>query len=71
MITLARAITLGALERNESRGAHYKPEFPTRDDENWLKTTRATYAKEGPQLSYEDVDIQFIPLRERKYDVEK
>ena len=37
MLQLARVITLGALARNESRGAHYKPDFPDRDDANWLK----------------------------------
>jgi succinate dehydrogenase / fumarate reductase flavoprotein subunit len=34
MIDLARVITLGALNRSESRGAHYKPDFPNRE-ENW------------------------------------
>ena len=71
MIALARVITLGALARNESRGAHYKPEFPDRDDANFLKTTRAAHSPDGPVLTYEEVDIQFIPPRERKYDVEK
>jgi succinate dehydrogenase / fumarate reductase, flavoprotein subunit len=41
MLELARVITLGALNRNESRGAHYKPDFPDRDDEKFLKTTIA------------------------------
>jgi succinate dehydrogenase / fumarate reductase flavoprotein subunit len=71
MIALARVVTLGALARNESRGAHYKPEFPDRDDANFLKTTRAAHSPHGPVLTYEEVDIQFIPPRERKYDVEK
>ena len=44
MLILARVITLGALQRNESRGAHYKPDFPERDDANWLKTTRAKFS---------------------------
>ena len=44
MLDLARVITLGALNRNESRGAHYKPDFPERDDPNWLKTTIAEYS---------------------------
>ena len=35
MMELARVITLGALNRNESRGAHYKPEFPNRNDDDW------------------------------------
>ena len=41
MIELAEAMTVGALLRDESRGAHYKPEFPERDDENFMKTTIA------------------------------
>lgn len=71
MLELARVITLGALNRNESRGAHYKPDYPERDDANWLKTTIATYTPEGPQLSYEPVDVSLITPRPRRYDVEK
>jgi len=67
MLDLARVITLGALNRNESRGAHYKPEFPNRDDENWLKTTIAEYSGEGPVFSYEPVDVSLIPPRKRDY----
>lgn len=69
MLVLARVITLGALNRNESRGAHYKPEYPDRDDENWLKTTLAEYTPEGPKFSYEPVDLSFIPPRQRRYDI--
>ena len=71
MLELARVITLGALQRNESRGAHYKPDFPNRDDANFLGTTIATYSPEGPELSYEKVDISLIPPRARKYDADK
>ena len=67
MLELARVITLGALNRNESRGAHYKPDFPERDDENFLKTTIAEYSGEGPVLSYEPVDISLIEPRKRDY----
>jgi succinate dehydrogenase / fumarate reductase, flavoprotein subunit len=67
MLELARVITLGALNRNESRGAHYKPDFPNRDDENFLKTTIAEYSGEGPVLSYEAVDISLIKPRKRDY----
>ncbi|WP_264739021.1 succinate dehydrogenase flavoprotein subunit [Cytobacillus firmus] len=69
MLELARVITLGALNRNESRGAHYKPEFPNRDDENWLKTSIAAYTPFGPSLSYEPVDLKFIAPRPRRYDI--
>ena len=73
MLVLARVITLGALRRDESRGAHYKPDFPDRDDERFLKTTRARYAgpSAAPDFSYEDVDIQYIKPRPRRYDVSK
>jgi succinate dehydrogenase / fumarate reductase flavoprotein subunit len=67
MLALARVITLGALNRNESRGAHYKPDFPNRDDENFLKTTIAEYSGEGPVISYEAVDISLIAPRKRDY----
>ena len=71
MLILARVITLGALERNESRGAHYKPDFPERDDANWLKTTRAKFTGGEIQLTYEPVDISQIPPRPRRYDAAK
>lgn len=71
MLELARVITIGALLRNESRGAHYKPEYPERDDHNWLKTTLAKYTPDGPEFDYEPVDVSLIKPRARKYDVEK
>lgn len=71
MLLLARVVTLGALARNESRGAHYKPEFPDRDDANWLKTTRAKYVNGEIKLTYEQVDISQIPPRPRRYDAAK
>lgn len=67
MLQLARVITLGALNRNESRGAHYKPDFPERDDENFLKTTIAEFSEEAPVLSYEPVDISLVEPRKRDY----
>lgn len=67
MLQLARVITLGALNRDESRGAHYKPEFPDRDDEKFLKTTIAEYSAEAPVLSYEPVDISLVEPRKRDY----
>jgi len=71
MLILARVITLGALARNESRGAHYKPDFPERDDANWLKTTRAKWVNNDIQLTYEPVDTSLIRPRARRYDAAK
>lgn len=73
MLQLARVITLGALNRNESRGAHYKPDFPERDDENFLKTTIAKFVDENtaPEISYEEVDTSLIKPRKRDYSKSK
>jgi succinate dehydrogenase / fumarate reductase flavoprotein subunit len=71
MLVLARVITLGALARNESRGAHYKPDFPERDDKNWLRTTRATWHDGRIHFRYEPVDTSLIPPRPRRYGVAK
>ncbi|HLS10141.1 MAG TPA: succinate dehydrogenase flavoprotein subunit, partial [Lentibacillus sp.] len=69
MLHLARVITNGALKRDETRGAHYKPEFPERDDENFLKTTIAQYDEKNnePVITYEDVDVSYIAPRKRDY----
>ncbi len=67
MLELARVITIGALRRNESRGAHYKPEFPDRDDVNWLHTTIAKWTPEGPEFSKEGVNTTLVQPKERKY----
>ncbi|MBC8103903.1 MAG: succinate dehydrogenase flavoprotein subunit [Cytophagales bacterium] len=67
MLTLAEIMTKGALQRDESRGAHYKPDFPTRDDEKFLKTTVAEYTPDGPEIRYDAVDLSQITPRARKY----
>ncbi|HSX38492.1 MAG TPA: succinate dehydrogenase flavoprotein subunit [Chlamydiales bacterium] len=67
MVELALIITKGALLRNEFRGAHFKPDFPTRDDENWLKNTIAVYREDEPAISYEPVDIRHLDPIQRDY----
>lgn len=67
MMELARVITIGALNRNESRGAHYKPEFPERNDNEYLKTTKAFYTEDGPRLELEDVDTSLLEPVKRTY----
>ncbi|MBI5014636.1 MAG: succinate dehydrogenase flavoprotein subunit [Deltaproteobacteria bacterium] len=71
MIDLARVIALGARLRDESRGAHYKPAFPARDDARFLKTTVAHWGQGGPTITYEDVDTQFLAPRARVYDLDE
>jgi succinate dehydrogenase / fumarate reductase flavoprotein subunit len=69
MLQLSRVIAQGAALRDESRGAHYKPEFPERDDKNFLKTTKAYFAPDAdePKFEFEPVDVSLIPPRPRKY----
>lgn len=67
---LARLVLLAAINRDESRGSHYKPETPNRDDEKWLAITKATYTPEGPKFDYsEKVEILDIKPVARRYDV--
>ena len=68
MLVQAEAITVGALERDESRGAHYKPAFPNRDDEKYMKTTLAHWTPQGVKLSYQDVNTSLYKPVARKYD---
>jgi succinate dehydrogenase / fumarate reductase flavoprotein subunit len=70
MLQLSRVIAQGACLRNESRGAHYKPDFPDRDDQNFLKTTKAYFAPDAdePRFEFEPVDTSLIPPRPRRYD---
>jgi len=69
MLDMAAIITKGALLRDESRGAHFKSDFPKRDDEHWLKTTVATYDPNNwePAISYEPVDLRHLKPIYRDY----
>ena len=69
MIEQSKAIVGGAIIRDESRGAHFKMDTPDRDDANWLKTTLATYAPEGPSFDFEPIDCRYIAPRARKYRI--
>jgi succinate dehydrogenase / fumarate reductase flavoprotein subunit len=68
MLELGRVIVQGAYLRDESRGAHYKPDFPERNDEKFLKTTKAYFKDNAPAFEFEDVDISHIKPRPRRYD---
>ncbi|HEV2215036.1 MAG TPA: succinate dehydrogenase flavoprotein subunit, partial [Terracidiphilus sp.] len=73
MLELSRCVVQGAMLRDESRGAHYKPDFPDRNDEKFLKTSKAAFTGDasGPRIDFEDVDIQYIKPRPRRYDAAK
>lgn len=65
MLKVALCTALGAAARKESRGAHFREDFPVRDDKHWLKRTIATWKNENdtlPTLSYENLDISKMEL---------
>ena len=68
LLDMAEVIVTGGLARTESRGAHSRTDFPTRDDDNWLKHTLAYYTPGGePRLDYSPVNITMWKPVERKY----
>jgi fumarate reductase flavoprotein subunit len=64
MLKLALCVAEGALARTESRGAHYRHDYPRRNDRDWLKRTLATWPEgaEGPRLDYEALDVKTMEL---------
>lgn len=71
MLTLARVMTAGALQRDESRGAHFKPAFPERDDVKFLKSTVAEHTPTGAKFFWEEVDTSLVKPKPRKYDMKQ
>jgi fumarate reductase flavoprotein subunit len=69
MLRLALCISYGALTRTESRGSHYREDFPRRDDDNWLRRTLAYWPADAelPRLEYEPVKITELPPGDRGY----
>jgi succinate dehydrogenase / fumarate reductase flavoprotein subunit len=66
-LDVAEAIVAGALAREESRGSHFRTDFPKRDDTGWLKHTLVYFAPEGARLDYKPVNISSFEPKERKY----
>lgn len=65
MLKIALCVAKGALDRKESRGAHYREDYEKRDDKNWLNRTLAFWNNESdtmPTLEYEPIDIMTMEL---------
>jgi fumarate reductase flavoprotein subunit len=65
MLKLALCVAYGAYSRTESRGAHFREDFPRRDDAQWLKRTLAIWKNENdtlPSLTYEALDVMKMEL---------
>jgi succinate dehydrogenase / fumarate reductase flavoprotein subunit len=67
MLDVAEAILLAALQREETRGSHYRTDFPVRDDTGWLKHTIMAWTEQGPRITHESVDVTKYKPEERKY----
>ena len=67
MLDCAELVTAGALAREESRGGHYREDFPQRDDVNWLKHTLAYLEPEGVRMASKPVTITRFQPKERVY----
>lgn len=66
-LDVAEAVIAGALAREESRGSHFRTDFPKRDDTGLLKHTLAYFTPEGVKLGYKPVNIGTFKPKERKY----
>ncbi len=67
LLDLAEVLVESALARQESRGAHFREDFPKRDDPNWLKHTLAYKGEKKVDFKYKPVTITKFEPKERKY----
>lgn len=67
LLGLAEAILVSAIVRTESRGAHYREDYPERDDHNWLKHTMVTTGADGPEISFKPVKITKFEPKARTF----
>lgn len=73
MLKLALCTSQSALLRTESRGSHYREDYPNRDDQHWLKRTLAYFPQKNdlPDVKYEPAEITKLPPGDRGYGEKK
>jgi succinate dehydrogenase flavoprotein subunit len=67
MLDNAECIVISALERKESRGAQYRTDFPSRNDQEWLKHINVAVNGSEPEISYSEVTMTQWEPQERTY----
>ena len=69
MLRLAMTVAMGALARTESRGAHFRTDYPLRNDDEWLNRTLVRWGadEDAPRFSYEPVGMIDLPPGHRGY----
>ncbi|MFW6196004.1 MAG: FAD-binding protein [Thermoplasmatota archaeon] len=67
MLEIAEVVALSSLKREESRGSHYRRDYPDRRDDEYLKHTMVYQGEDGPELEYTDVTLGEFPVKEREY----
>ncbi len=67
MLLISEIVAIGAIEREESRGSHYRTDFTERVDEKYLKHTVVRKGEEAPELEYSSVNLDRFEVKEREY----
>ncbi len=67
MLNIAEVVAMGSIEREESRGSHFRRDYPERNDDKYLYHTMVGKTEQGPELRYEDVTLGQFEVKEREY----
>jgi succinate dehydrogenase / fumarate reductase flavoprotein subunit len=67
LLDLAEVLVVGALARRESRGGHFREDYPTRDDEQFMRHTMAYRVDDGDGFGGSDVRLDYKPVAMTRY----